>query len=72
MKFITRTHAPIAFINISTLITSKRLVNKKIKHYRDQIRGSTDEEFIKVCRNKIRLLKEVSKDLKTLILDTFL
>jgi hypothetical protein len=65
--FITRVNHPSVFIGTDRLVVSKKLMNKKIRQYNQEIRESSDTDFIKGRRLKIQLLKLIVDDLKELI-----
>jgi hypothetical protein len=67
MTFLTKTNHPVLFISTDVLVLSKRLMYRKIKHYKDEIRESTDMEFITGRREKIRALNLIVADLRELI-----
>lgn len=68
MTFLTKTNHPIVFIPTNVLVLSKRLINKKIKHYMDEVRESKDKYFIKSRRKKIAHLRCIVADLKEIII----
>jgi hypothetical protein len=67
MTFLSKIQHPIFFIGQDRLVKSKRLMNKKIRTYNAEIRGSTDVDFILKKRDKISLLKLIIKDMEELI-----
>lgn len=54
-------------INVSDLKESRKNIVKRIRMYRDEIRQSNDNEFIKVKERKLQMLLIISDELKVLI-----
>lgn len=69
MSFLTKTTAPVVFIATDVLVTSKRLIKRRIKHIRDEIRKSDDANYIKSKRESIAHLRKVVRDLNEIIIN---